>query len=140
MSFREKSAWIMSAALIAGGLIYFLPVVSAWTGSGQLPSPLLPQLVTYTVCLVAIAIVGHIVITALAPKEADAPVDEREKLIFDRAGHYSSYVLAAGVLVSLGAYLLFANGDLLFYIVFASLVTSHLAEYLFQIFYYRSYL
>lgn len=138
MSFREKSAWIMSAALIVGGLIYFLPVLSGWTGSGQLPSPLMPQLVAYTVCLVTIAIVGHIVITALAPKEADAPVDEREKLIFDRAGHYSSYVLAAGVLVSLGTYLLSANGDLLFYVVFASLVASHLADYLLQIVFYRT--
>ncbi len=128
----------MSAALIVGGLIYFLPVLSGWTGSGQLPSPLMPQLVAYTVCLVTIAIVGHIVITALAPKEADAPVDEREKLIFDRAGHYSSYVLAAGVLVSLGTYLLSANGDLLFYVVFASLVASHLAEYLLQIVFYRT--
>ena len=128
----------MSAALIVGGLIYFLPVLSGWNSSGQLPSPLMPQLVAYTVCLVTIAIVGHIVITALAPKEADAPVDEREKLIFDRAGHYSSYVLAAGVLVSLGTYLLSANGDLLFYVVFASLVASHLAEYLLQIVFYRT--
>ena len=128
----------MSAALIVGGLIYFLPVLSGWNSSGQLPSPLMPQLVAYTVCLVTIAIVGHIVITALAPREADAPVDEREKLIFDRAGHYSSYVLAAGVLVSLGTYLLSANGDLLFYVVFASLVASHLAEYLLQIVFYRT--
>ncbi len=71
-------------------------------------------------------------------KDADAPSDEREKLIFDRAGHYSSYVLAAGVLVSLGTYLLSGNGDLLFYVVFASLVASHLAEYMLQIIFYRT--
>ena len=139
MPFREKSAWIMSVALTAGGLFYFLPVVSGWTGSGQLASPLLPQLVAYTVCLVVIAIVGHIVIAALAPKDADASVDEREKLIFDRAGHYSSYVLGVGVLLSLGLYLVFGNGDLLFYVVCASLIASHLAEYLLQILFYRTY-
>ena len=128
----------MSFALIVCGLIYFLPVVSEWTGSGQLVSPLMPQIVTYAVGIVVIAIVGHIVIAVLAPKEADAPVDEREKLIFDRAGHYSSYLLAAGVLVSLGSYLISGNGDLLFYVVFASLVASHLAEYLLQILFYRT--
>lgn len=128
----------MSAALIVGGLFYFLPVVSGWTGSGQLASPLMPRIVTYTVCLVVIAVVGHIVIAALAPKDADAPADEREKLIFDRAGHYSSYVLAAGVLVSLGSYLLSGNGDLMFYVVFASLIASHLAEYVLQIIFYRT--
>jgi len=138
MPFREKSAWIMSFALIVGGLFYFLPVVSEWTGSGQLASPLMPQIVTYTVSLVAMAIVSHIVITALAPKDADAPVDEREKVIFDRAGHYSSYVLGIGVLLSLGVYLLSGNGDLLFYVVFASLIASHLAEYLLQILFYRT--
>lgn len=138
MAFREKSAWIMSVALLLGSGFYFLPVVSGWTGSGELASPLVPQLVTYAVCLVVIAIVGHIVIAALAPKDADAPVDEREKLIFDRAGHYSSYVLGVGVLLSLGLYLQSGNGDLLFFAVFASLIASQLAEYLLQIVYYRT--
>ena len=61
MAFREKSAWIMSAALTVGGLYYFLPVVCGWTGSGQLVSPLMPRIVAYTVCLIVIAVVGHIV-------------------------------------------------------------------------------
>ena len=138
MPFHEKSAWIMSFALIAGGLFYFLPVLSGWSGSGQLASPLMPHLVAYTVCIVVIAVVGHIVIVALAPKDADVPVDEREKLIFDRAGHYSSYVLGVGALLSLGLYLLSGNGDLLFYAVFASLIASQLAEYLLQIVFYRT--
>ena len=128
----------MSAALTVGGLFYFLPVVSGGTGSGQLASPQMPQIVAYTVCLVVIAVIGHIVIAALAPKDADAPADEREQLIFDRAGHYSSYLLAAGVLVSLGSYLVSGNGDLMFYVVFASLIVSHLAEYVLQIIFYRT--
>lgn len=138
MPFREKSAWIMSAALISGGIFYFRAVLSAWSGSGQLVSPGLPLILTYTGILVVIAIVGHIVAVAFAPNDADAPVDEREKKIFIRAGHYSSYVIAAGIVVSLGLYVFSNSGDLLFYTVFASLLMGQIVEYLFQILYYRT--
>jgi hypothetical protein len=85
-----------------------------------------------------LAIVGHIVIAALAPKDADVPVDERERHIFNRAGHYSSNVFGAGILLSLGIYLLSNNGDLLFYAVFASLMAGQIAEYILQILFYRT--
>lgn len=138
MPFREKSAWIMSIALLVGGFLYFGAVVSAWSEFGQLASPAIPRIVAYTVCLVVIAIVGHIVIAALAPKDANAPVDEREKQIFTRAGYYSSYVFGAGVVTSLGIYVFSNSGDLLFYTVFASLMMGQIAEYFFQILFYRT--
>jgi len=138
MPFREKSAWIMSAALSAGGLVYFRPVVSAWSESGELISPGLPLLLTYAGFLVAIAVVGHIVAVALAPNDADAPADERERQIFDRAGHYASYVFAAGIVISLGLYIFSNSGDLLFYTVFTSLLAGQIVEYLFQILFYRT--
>ena len=138
MPFREKSAWIMSIALLVGGFLYFFGVGLVWSESGQLASPVIPLIVAYTCCLIVIAIVGHIVIAALAPKEANAAVDERERQIFLRAGHYSSYVFAVGVLTSLGIYVLTGSGDLLFYTVFASLMVGQLAEYMFQILFYRT--
>ncbi len=128
----------MSVALLLGGVLYFGAVVSAWSESGQLMSPLIPLIVIYTVCLAAIAIVGHIVIAVLAPKDANAPVDERERQIFVRAGHYSSYIFAVGILISLGIYLVSNSGDLLFYTVFASLMVAQTAEYFFQILFYRT--
>ncbi len=138
MPFREKSAWIMSIALLAGGFFYFHTVLSAWSESGHLASPAIPQILVYTGILVAIAIVGHIVAAALAPRDANASVDERERLIFVRAGHYSSYVFAAGVLISLGVYVVSGSGDLLFYTVFASLMSGQIVEYVFQILFYRT--
>ena len=121
MPFREKSAWIMSAALVLGGIFYFRVVLSAWSESGQLISPGVRLILAYTCFLVVIAIVGHIVAVASAPNDADASVDERERQIFNRAGHYSSYVIAAGIVISLSLYVLSNSGDLLFYTVFASL-------------------
>jgi hypothetical protein len=139
MPFREKSAWIMSFLLAALGSAYFYMVATTtWSTSGQLAAPMLPLLIVYAVCLTAIAIVGHIAIAILAPKDATAAVDERERRIFERAGHYSSYFLAAGVLLSLGSYLFVGNGDLLFYAVFASVMLGQIMEYVFQIVFYRS--
>lgn len=138
MPFREKSAWVMSAALIVGGIVYFRAVLSAWSESGELLSPEIPLILTYTGVLVVIAVVGHIVAVAFAPDDADAPIDERESQILIRAGHYSSYVFAAGIVMSLGLYIYANSGDLLFYAVFACLLLSQIVEYLFQILYFRT--
>ena len=83
--------------------------------------------------LVVIAVIGHIVIGILTPREANAAPDERERLIIARAGHFSGYVLGAGVLSALAGYLLTYDGNLLFYGTFASLMLAQLAEYLLQI-------
>jgi hypothetical protein len=83
-------------------------------------------------------VIGHIAIAIKAPKEADSPADEREKQIILRAGHYSSYVLAAGVVLSLGLYLYLRDGDLLFYTIYASLMAGQIAEYVLQITFYRT--
>ena len=137
MPFHEKSAWIMSAALLVGGILYFGVVLSLSTGFDGLAPPSLPQVVVYTVLLVLIAITGHVVAAALAPREANAAPDERERLIFARAGNLSSHVFAVGVLLSLGLYLFTYDGHLLFYGVFASLMLGQLTEYVLQIWYYR---
>lgn len=138
MSFQEKSAWVMSIALIGGGGVCLLAIFSAWSKSGQLLSPGLPLIVVFTVFLILVAIIGHIIAAVSAPDEANAPLDEREEQIMVRAGHYSAYVLGAGVVLSLGHYLVLGSGDLLFYTVLSSLVLSQLVEYLIQIFYFRT--
>ncbi|MGI9238704.1 MAG: hypothetical protein ACR2QZ_15000 [Woeseiaceae bacterium] len=138
MPFHEKSAWIMAFLLALLGAAYFYNVIEIWSGTGQLVAPMLPLVVVYTISLVVLAAGGHAVIAVLAPKEANAATDERERLIFDRAGHYSSYVIGAGIVLSLGLYLLLHNGDLLFYMVFASLMMGQIMEYVFQITFYRT--
>lgn len=138
MPFREKSAWIMAVSLLLLGAAYFYVVAAIWSESGELAAPMLPLVVVYTICLTVLAIIGHTAIAILAPKEANAAADERERRIFDRAGNYSSYFLAVGVVLSLGLYLFLRNGDLLFYSVFASLMLGQVMEYVLQIVFYRS--
>ena len=137
MSFNEKSAWVMSVALLAGGSLYFGLVVTASIDLQELVSPTLPLLVVYTVVLVFVAIAGHVAAAVAAPGEASATLDERERNISSRASSVGSSVLAVGILLALGTYLLFRNGDLLFYLVFASLMMGQLVEYLRQVALYR---
>ena len=138
MPFREKSAWIMSFALLLAGVFYFYVVAVTLSESGHLAQPMLPLVVVYTVCLVLLSVVGHVAIAIWAPKDANATLDERERQIFNRAGHHSSYVIASGIVMSLGLYLFSHDGDLLFYTVFASLIIGQVMEYAFQIFLYRT--
>jgi hypothetical protein len=138
MAFQEKSAWIMSVALVLGGFYYFGVVAEMSSGITDLAPPVVPVLVTYTVLLIVVAIVGHIAIAVFSPKEGDAPLDERERQIFNRAGNISGYVLGAGVISTLGHYLIFYDGHALFYGIFASLMLSQLADYVIRIVLYRT--
>ncbi|GLS83136.1 hypothetical protein [Paraferrimonas haliotis] len=137
MSFQEKSAWTMLVALSLAAILYAVNVISVATEVGALPSPNVPGLLTLAGVTVVIAIIGHIVMAALSPKEANAASDERERLISQKAGHWASYVLGTGVLVSLGSFLVTGNGSALFYACFASLIASHLVEYILQIVFNR---
>ena len=138
MPYQEKSAWLMTVILGSLGFGYFSQVWSLSTTSGQLAPPTLPAIISFTVALVIASIVAHIVIAVFSPTDVNEPSDEREKRIFDRAGHWSGYVLVFGVVTSLGHYLFTAQDHVLFYGVFASLILSQLAEYIFQIYFYRS--
>ena len=137
MAFQEKSAWIMIVALALSGVFYFLTVAMMST-TGELAPPVLPVLVTYTVALTVLAIIGHVCISVFAPKDANARSDEREKLIGHRAAHWSGTVLGVGVVLSLVTYLVSYDGNLFFYAIFASLMLSQLLEYALQIVFYRT--
>lgn len=137
MPFHEKSAWTMIVALLAGGMFYFWTVLTMSADLGELAPPSMPIVWTYTVILIVIAVLGHILAAAFAPEDADAPTDEREKRITERAGHLSGYILGFGALAALGIYLVTYNGDLMFYVLFASLMLSQVGEYAGQILLHR---
>jgi len=128
----------MFFALLLGGVFYFIEVASMSAGLGALARPGLGLIIVFTIALVILAVVGHIVIAIFTLREAGGAADERERRIFDRAGHLSGYVFGFGVVPSLGIYLFTQDGNLLFYSVFASLMISQLAEYVVQIFLYRT--
>lgn len=137
MSFQEKSAWIMLLSLLVAGVIYILWVREASLDFSGLAPPLLPPIIGFTIVCVLIAVLGHIVVSVLAPKEANAAEDERQRRINDRAGHLSGTFLGVGIVMSLGFFFLTQSSSLMFYMAFASLFLSHIVEYGLQIFYLR---
>lgn len=136
MPFQEKSAWVMTVALILSGAVYFILVLSM-SSEGYLVPLILPVFVLYTVLLVVLAIIGHIVIALLSPKEANSKTDERERLIKIKSSHLSGYIFAVGIIFSLFIYMFTYSGSLLFYAVFASLMIGQIMEYIFQLYFHR---
>jgi hypothetical protein len=131
MSFREKSAWLMAAVMTVAGLYYFQIVRAASQALGETAPPAVA--IAFVVVIVVASIVAQIVLALSTPKEANAPADERERLIHQRAGHWSGLVLATCAVVSLGHFMVHGDGNMLFHLVMASLIVAQIAEYGFQI-------
>jgi lysylphosphatidylglycerol synthetase-like protein (DUF2156 family) len=132
MSFREKSAWVMAAVMIVAGLYYAdLAYSASPAGGSSLPSAAI--LAPYTIFVIVASVVAQTVMAIAAPKDANAPADERERPLLDRAGHWSGMLLAAGAVCALLWFLEHHDGVLLFHTIMASLIVSQIAEYALQV-------
>ena len=137
MSFREKTAWAMAMILIAGAIFYFDKVLRISDALGQTAPPLISLVIAYVILVVIASVVVMSVLAVSTAREANAPADEREKIIADKAGNWSGYVLAVPALGALWHYSVHMDGNMLFHLIFLSLMLSQISEYAFQIFFYR---
>ena len=136
MSFREQSAWVMAVLMALAGLYYLNLVVGASRQFGA-PAPPVGIFIVYVVLVVIVSVAAQVGLALSAPKEANAPADERERPVLQRAGNWSGIVLGIGAVTSLLYYLQHGNGNLLFHMVMGSLIVSQIAEYAFQIALFR---
>lgn len=127
MAFREKSAWVMAAVMIVSGLFYAKSALS-YPGS-----PVQETLVPYVLLVMVLSIAAQVVLALRAPKEASAPADERERLAIEKAGYWSGVVLATGVVLAGGAYVVAPDGNMLFHHAVFALIAAQLTQYAFQI-------
>ena len=135
MSFREKSAWLMALFLTAVG-VYYLHIVRAATKAlGETASPLIA--IALVILMVVGSVVAQVVLAVSSPREANTPADERERQIQIRSSHWSGFVLATGVVSSLGHFIAYSDGNMLFHLAMGSLIVSQIAAYTFQIFLLR---
>ncbi|MCX7359342.1 MAG: hypothetical protein NT015_14520 [Alphaproteobacteria bacterium] len=136
MSFREKRAWIVlvTYAAVFGG--YFFLLSQAWD-EAYARGLTIGLTVGAIVVLVIVAVVLNIALALLAPKEANAPADERETMIDLKSERISSYVQSAGVVCLIGALLVGWNAILVAVLLQASLVIAELAKAGTQIAYFR---
>ena len=127
MSFREKSSWIsvLSMSVIYG--YYFWSVVHAGPQAGGFRFGGL--LLRTIIALVAVQVVLTTAVAIFKPNEAQAPRDERDKLIELRAMRVAYAGLATGIALAcfFGAFnppLVFNANALLFILVTAEIMRS----------------
>lgn len=137
MSFREKSAWLMAIILVVAGANYIWQITALSALAGQVVPPIPPLTIVYIVLIVIAAIIGHTIIALLAPSEANAPMDERERQIGHRAGNWAGLILGVGAIAGLWHYSVNGDGNFLFHLIVCSLLAAQIAEYLGQIWMYR---
>ncbi len=94
MSFREKCAWISLVSLLGIYGRYFWSVIrsGAWPDGARLA-----RIVETVVALVVVQVAVTIAVALFSPKEADAPLDERERLIELRATRFAYGLLSGSV-------------------------------------------
>jgi len=131
MSFRERTAWAMGFMLILTGGFYLKLVMSDGLSPSSAAFP-------FVIGVMVFSIAAQIVLAAMSPREASSPVDERERLVIEKAANFASYVLATGVVVGLGIFMIAENGMQLFHIALISLILGKIAEYGAQIFLLRT--
>jgi hypothetical protein len=135
--FREKTAWAMAAILTGGAAFYLNMVISASRALGQTAPPIIGFVIAYVVVIVIASVILMSVLAATSPREANAPADERERVIADKAGNWSGYVMVVPALGALWHYAVNGDGNMLFHLVFLSLMLGQIAEYALQIILYR---
>lgn len=135
--FREKTAWVMAAILAAGTAIYLNMVISASRALGQTAPPVVGFVIAYFVVIVIASVLFMSALAAASPREANTPADEREKIIGDKAGNWSGYVMVVPALGALWHYAVSTDGNMLFHLVFLSLMLGQISDYVFQIVLYR---
>jgi hypothetical protein len=124
MSFREKSAWISMLSMLGIYGYYFWSVIKSGPHAGSFQ---FGGLLGTIIALVVLQVVLTIVAAIIAPKEAQAPRDEREKLIELKAVRFAYAGLATAVAMAcfFGAFdppIVFNTNALLFILVTAEIM------------------
>ncbi|HTT98840.1 MAG TPA: hypothetical protein VMF58_12380 [Rhizomicrobium sp.] len=137
MPFREKSAWISLLAYLGIYGFYFAKVGAALMRGDTDGTPFLGLFAQSVVMFVLVTIVFTVVIAVLSPRDAQAPTDEREKLIALKASSASGYVLASGVVLTIGVIFFGVKEFLVINLLFFVLVLSEMFRIVTQIVLYR---
>tara|TARA_B100000315_G_scaffold250691_1_gene283944 strand:- start:469 stop:888 length:420 start_codon:yes stop_codon:yes gene_type:complete len=136
MSFREKSAWISLISILLVSGFFFRHVPSMMTAESH--PALVRGLLYCVIALVVIEVVAHVVVAMRAPKDAQAPKDERERLIELKAIRSAHYVFVVGVLLAVSSMIhIRANVFAMAYHLLLAFVVAEVVNYATRIVYHR---
>lgn len=142
MSFHEKSNALMLGAMVLVYGVYFMVVLGLPALNGidiDVNARLVMSnglMLASVVALVVMAIVGHILIAVLAPKDADKH-DERDKLIEMRGDQRGGFVMAFGALCGMGLAMLAMPHFWIVNVILAGLVLGEIVKAVSKIVDYR---
>jgi hypothetical protein len=138
LTFREKSIWASLIIMSVVWVNYFVRVQPMLADSSISRVGSIGLFVGAVVTLVVLEIVVHIVLAVSNTKTADQAADERDKLINNKAGNISGWILGICV-VMIGAHAMMndVSSVLIANLLLLSLVMSQCADYALALFYYR---
>jgi len=137
MSFREKSAYVMLVAVILTSIWFGSEIYDPENTSTWLSDTKEPLIIGVLLLLTIMAAIGHAVIAARNPEEANQPLDERERQIVATAQGYGYNTLVFSVLASFAALHIHGSLHLFAYLVSFSVLASWLVLYASQIILFR---
>ena len=132
MSFSEKSAWVMLAAL----LLVFGPYALELYRAGGLDTGYGEDIFGVMIAFVVLAGIGQIAVSVLSPKGGDAASDERDRRIELHAENAAGYTLGAWAIFALFV-ALYREQQFIANIIFLGLATSEIVKNLWQVVLYR---
>jgi hypothetical protein len=103
MSFREKSAWISFFVILVAFGFYFAAYVNHLLHPGSPHPHFFGLFLLLVVAVVVLEVVLHILVAIRSPSDANAPRDERDRLINLKAARIAFYVLMTLAFLSVGA-------------------------------------
>ena len=132
LTFEEKSLWVLFLGLL-GVYGYYFSMVLPTDAVNVMPQHkvLFAVAVAY---LVASQVVGHILIAIVDPRD---DTDERDRLIELKGTRVGSWVLAAGVFITLVVAVQTEGNFLFTHVLLGSWVLSQLVEIGSQLYLYR---
>ena len=137
MSFREKSTWVTFVLLLITFVIYFSNAFLVLHGHGHVDGQPMPNLFQLfwqlIIAFIVIEIIAHILIAAKSPREANAPLDEREKMISLKSIQPAFYVLLVGAFLAIGTLPLGTMAHSVLFVVWV----AELVRYGMQLYYFR---
>ena len=130
MSFQEKSSWIVTIGLAAALIFYGAEALGAGLAGVSLKTVL-----TAVIGFIVVVIIGHIIVAAVSPKNADQ-TDERDQMVDRRTDRVSEVTLSA-VIIGVLAYGLIGEDYVLASIAFFGLFGAALIKNVTMIVLYR---
>lgn len=136
MSFQAKSTIVMLAALVVAYGWYGIQILRLVGDSPVETVNYQPLMLIVVVPLVAIATIGHIVISAANPSEADSS-DERDREITRRGAVIGGWIVSIGAISALFAAMAEVSHFWIAHVLLAGLVLAELIDWSWRLVLYR---